>query len=164
MKINYLAIFLSWYNKRTFQSIQMCYGQSNANKRSESTTVFVVIIAAIHWTVAKRHNPWSQFTVFWFVRFTQIVLQPFVLICQWLESIVQEVVEFGVKTNKVHWSHVETIVKVLRLTRHIEACSIVWEVTEKMKRQSNVVPWVTLCFKYTYYFSSWLPAHTMYGT
>lgn len=66
--------------------------------------------------------------VFRLCRFHQIFVQPFVLIDQWLQSVIHEVIQFGRYANEMNRTHVERIHQTVRIAWHIESGSIVGEV------------------------------------
>uniref|UniRef100_A0A2M4DK40 Putative secreted protein n=1 Tax=Anopheles darlingi TaxID=43151 RepID=A0A2M4DK40_ANODA len=90
--------------------------------------VIIVIVAAVHWPMAKRNNPRSQPTVLWSIGFLEIATQPLILIDQRLQTIVHEIIYFGRKPDKVNRSQIEAVHHILRPSWHAKTGTVVGEI------------------------------------
>lgn len=69
--------------------------------------------------------------IFWFCGLGQVLFQPFVLIDQWFQSIIHEIIEFRRETNEMNRTHIEAVHHIFRIARHTESSSIIREIAER---------------------------------
>lgn len=68
----------------------------------------------------------------------QIVFQPFVLRHDRFNTVIGEVIVFGIQTDYVNRSNIVTVEHIVRKSWHIEAISVIWKITESRKMKLEI--------------------------
>lgn len=117
--------------EKIFQREPVEEGHSAADERLVLCAVVPVEIGAVHGSVTESDDPRTLLAVL--VGFDQVLLEPLILLHHLLESVLEEVVEFGRDGDYVGWTDVKTVYHTLHRVWHRKAGTVIAEVAVKLK-------------------------------